>query len=310
VVCQSRASLLVRAVQRIQERAALLLVDATGAQEPVTLRSDDTKGQGWIDYVAVWPIPGARACLDLEVDERGFTQLVLIDFTNTTNVIKMTLTGNDTAAPYEVVSIAGFNDATGDAFVITTHAGPMERHLYAVNIDKPNVLTPLTTGEGYYSASVSPRGGFYLLNYQGPDVPTQALYQYHADGTAPSLVAVVQDNADLKARLAGFALPHIIYSTLTVNGNGALHGCSGQGLGRGSANEWVFWPCATLMRARTEVNVVELRPPMFDQYTKNAYPMLLRVYGGPSSQLVLKRFSLDWHTHLASEKNFVVVMVP
>ena len=54
---------------------------------------------------------------------------------------------------------------------------------------------------------------------------------------------------------------------------------------------------------------MEVRPPTFDAYQYESFPMLLRVYGGPSSQLVLKRFSLDWHTYLSSSLNYIVVMV-
>lgn len=59
----------------------------------------------------------------------------------------------------------------------------MERHVYSVALPEslaalpvpPGEPTPLTdaTQSAYYSANFSPQGGFYLLGYEGPNIPWQ-----------------------------------------------------------------------------------------------------------------------------------------
>lgn len=39
---------------------------------------------------------------------------------------------------------------------------------------------------------------------------------------------------------------------------------------------------------------------------KDYYPVVHHVYGGPASQLVLKRYTVDWHTYLATSLGYVV----
>jgi dipeptidyl aminopeptidase len=57
------------------------------------------------------------------------------------------------------------------------------------------------------------------------------------------------------------------------------------------------------------MNVLELRPARMDDSGRTKYPVLFRVYGGPGSQLVSARFGVDWHWHLASALQYVVVVV-
>lgn len=59
----------------------------------------------------------------------------------------------------------------------------IERNIYSVHVpidaqsmavERPNALTD-TSVPSYYAASFSPNAGFYLLTYDGPDVPYQKL---------------------------------------------------------------------------------------------------------------------------------------
>lgn len=59
-----------------------------------------------------------------------------------------------------------------------------ERHLYQARLPSTGALDDFasnmtaltdTSVPGYHSASFSPRSGFYLLNYLGPDIPKQTL---------------------------------------------------------------------------------------------------------------------------------------
>ena len=58
-----------------------------------------------------------------------------------------------------------------------------------------------------------------------------------------------------------------------------------------------------------ELNVKELRPPRMDDSGRVKYPVLFRVYGGPSSQLVNTVFVRDWHDYLVCSLKYIVVIV-
>jgi dipeptidyl-peptidase 4 len=213
----------VRFVARIQERAQLRLVPIDGSAT-LLLREDDTNGNGWLDYPSARPLPDGPRALDLRIEpETGNVHLVVVDYANPAVPTQRVLTPHpeEVAAGtggYEVLSIIGYHAPTGRAFVLTTHAGPMERHLYAVDVNgvaPPVRLSP--AGVGYYGASFSSGGGFYLLSYDGPDVPRQDLYAYTAEGA--SVLAAIETNDALRTRLQDYALCKFVYSEVTLGPN-------------------------------------------------------------------------------------------
>jgi len=58
-----------------------------------------------------------------------------------------------------------------------------------------------------------------------------------------------------------------------------------------------------------KLNMLEILPPNMDTSGRKRYPVLIRVYGGPGSQMVSNVFSRDWHSYLACDKKYIVVMV-
>lgn len=88
---------------------------------------------------------------------------------------------------------------------------------------------------------------------------------------------MLESNERLNATLAEFMRPMVSRSTLDSDGN--------------------------------KLNMLEILPPGIDTSGRKKYPVLIRVYGGPGSQMVSNRFERDWHTYLACEKKYVVVMV-
>ncbi|CAG8786120.1 2994_t:CDS:2, partial [Dentiscutata erythropus] len=81
----------------------------------------------------------------------------------------------------------------------------------------------------------------------------------------------LQDNNKLKSLIKTIDMPTIKYSTVESDGN--------------------------------------IRPPGMDETGREKYPVLFHVYGGPTSQLVNKKFFFDWHLYVASKLKFVVVTV-
>lgn len=118
-----------------------------------------------------------------------------------------------------------------------------ERHLYQAHLpheagDSAGNVTALTDigVPGYHAVSFSPRAGFYVLNYQGPDIPRQTLvtvdepgpcsrYPFcraalNIDGFATDLNVVIEDNAKLNATSAEYCMPIRSHSVIESDGVG------------------------------------------------------------------------------------------
>ncbi|KAL7337004.1 dipeptidyl aminopeptidase [Rhodotorula toruloides] len=148
---------------------------------------------------------------------------------------------------------------------------------------EPKSLTEVNGEDGYHSVSVSPGGGVWLVNYEGPGVPWQKLFK--ADDASFSLT--LTDNAALSSLDAQYQHANLVYSTLAIP----------TGEKRRGEDETV------------EVNVVEMRPPGMDESGRTHYPVLFQVYGGPNSQMVNTRWQRDFQHYLTTQHNYIVVRI-
>lgn len=53
------------------------------------------------------------------------------------------------------------------------------------------------------------------------------------------------------------------------------------------------------------LNAFMLKPADFDERKK--YPLIMRVYGGPGSQTVMKQFAMNWDAFLCANLSAIVV---
>ena len=179
-----------------------------------------------------------------------------------------------TSGEWEVVNAPSAVDVQrGLVYFVATKQGPTERHIYQVRLDGSE-LRPLTnTTTGYYRASFSDGAGYSLLSYDGPSVPWQAVVNTHGD--AFEVEYFIEKNQEVSQMTQEYALPSKIYQTVTVDGY--------------------------------TLQVVERRPPSFNPVKK--YPVLFYLYGGPGSQQVDRRFSVDYQAYVASNLGYIVVTV-
>jgi len=113
-----------------------------------------------------------------------------------------------------------------------------QAHLPQEAGDSAGNITALTDigVPGYHAVSFSPRAGFYVLNYQGPEIPRQTLitvdepgscsYQQftrvalNVDGFCTDLDVVIEDNAKLNATSAEYCMPIRSHSVIQSDGVG------------------------------------------------------------------------------------------
>lgn len=180
-----------------------------------------------------------------------------------------------TSGAWEVVDAPSAIDLKNNlVYFVATKESPIQRHVYSVKLDGTD-LKPLsnTSQEGYYGVSFSTGAGYALLSYRGPNIPWQKVIS--TPSNPDHFEHAIEDNKELAKFAAAHELPTEIYSTVSIDG--------------------------------FELQVVERRPPNFDESKK--YPVLFHLYGGPGSQTVDKKFTVDFQAYVASNLGYIVVTV-
>ncbi|GAA5809797.1 hypothetical protein MFLAVUS_003210 [Mucor flavus] len=233
---------------------------------------------GWIDVSqSMVYLPSSNKSrviryLDILDNDQGFAHLAIITINGETVWL--------TSGEWEVVAGTVEVDSQRQLIhFISTERSPFERHMYTISLKSSNPASTKTCitcpkdpkENAYYSTSFSPKSGYYILNYEGPGIPSTIVKKVDDS----SFRSVLEDNLELRTLLNGYDLPK--KHMRTVNSGGI------------------------------ELTAMEMVPYDFDITKK--YPVLFHVYGGPGSQLVSHRFELDWQTFVASQLGFIVVTV-
>ncbi|OXG26368.1 dipeptidyl aminopeptidase [Cryptococcus neoformans Bt15] len=249
------------------------------------LGKDGEEGDdGWIDHGQnVIPVKGlVQGYLDI-VPNQGYNHIALFTPLNASKPRWIT------AGEWEVTEISGFDTEKG--LVYFTAATPsIDRHIYSIplptsasNDDEADQdasmssMTALTdtTSPGYFEASFSPKAGYYVLGYRGPEVPWQRLIEAGSGDDRADVL--LEGNTELNKTISEFLKPLVTRTTIENDGY--------------------------------ELNMLEILPPNLDITGRKKYPVLIRVYGGPGSQMVSNRFERDWHSYLAASQRYIIIML-
>ncbi|THU97687.1 dipeptidyl aminopeptidase [Dendrothele bispora CBS 962.96] len=287
--------LLIKEVNRNADNGNVIFFDFKGTADSRSngrvVRKLGKEGEhgdlGWIDNEQnIFPLPssltpsGSTAYLDVTPSSDGYNHIAL--FSPADSSTPRFLTSGD----WEVSSgIKGVNVETGHVYFEAAYPTSVERRLYSVPIPtittmsslspvEPTLLTETEEDEpGYFSTDFSPKAGFYLSSYQGPNTPWQRLVMVNNS----DFDYVLTTNDELSNATSEYEAATVIHSTIEVDGY--------------------------------ELNVKEIRPPRMDDSGRMKYAVLFRVYGGPFSQTVDTRFIRDFHDYLACGMQYIVVTV-
>ncbi|WWD06758.1 hypothetical protein V865_004853 [Kwoniella europaea PYCC6329] len=272
--------LLVKEIDRAARKGNVVLFQDGKTQGDIVriLGKEGEEGDdGWIDHGQnVIPVKGAlEGYLDI-VPNEGYNHIVLFSPINATKPIWIT------SGEWEVTQISGVN-VDKEIIYFTAATPSIDRHIYSAPMPTSTTeqydqtFTALTdnSSPGYYEAFFSPGAGYYVLGYRGPEVPWQRLLETNP-GEEPINV-LLEGNPQLNQTLSEFVRPIITRQTIESDGY--------------------------------EINVLEMLPPNIDTSGRKKYPVLMRVYGGPGSQMVHNRFERDWHSYLVTTLKYIVVVV-
>ncbi|GES62357.1 extracellular dipeptidyl-peptidase Dpp4 [Aspergillus terreus] len=261
-ITDTHSTVAVKTFNRVQDQQKVVAVDVESGQTKVVYERDGT--DGWLDnllamaYVGSSNVSSTSYYIDIS-DHSGWAHLYLFP-----------VSGGDpialTKGEWEVTSILSIDRERQLVYYLSTQHHSTERHLYSVSYGTFQT-TPLVddTVPAYWSASFSSKSGYYLLTYQGPDVPYQELYSVAQD----TPLRTITSNADVVSKLKEYALPNITYFELTLP--------SGESL-----------------------NVMQRLPAGFSP--KKRYPVLFTPYGGPGAQEVSKAWqSIGFNAYISSD---------
>lgn len=175
-----------------------------------------------------------------------------------------------TTGSWDVTALYGYDEATQTVYYESAEESPLRRSVY--KIDSKGVKTKLSTLEGTNSADFSDNFAYYVNRYS--NISTPVTITVNETKTGKSL-RVLQDNANLKKRLADYSFPQKEFIKVHTASDFEL-------------NAWI------------------LKPVNFDASKK--YPVLMIQYSGPNSQQVKDSYGFDWEYYLASH-GFIVVSV-
>lgn len=180
-----------------------------------------------------------------------------------------------TSGSWEVVAAPSAVDLQNNlVYFVSTLKSPLQRHVYSVGLDGSGLSQVTNTSEeGYYDVSFSKGTGYALLSYTGPDIPWQKVISTPHNHN--HFVNVIEENKYLSDLASQHELPVEIYQTVKIDG--------------------------------FDLQVVERRPPHFDPSRK--YPVLFYLYGGPGSQIVNKKWTVDFQSYVAANLGYIVVTV-
>lgn len=277
IVWADNGKALVSESNRESDRVRVVLVDVV-TQTGETVRTVDLKkvDGGWIEptqqtkYIPADPENGRS--------EDGYVDTIVSDngnhlayFSPLSSSIPIMLTKGD----WEVDSGPSAVDLENNlVYFIAAKEAPTQRHLYSVKLDGTDMTSLVPINEtAYYEASFSSSAGYISLKYLGPGIPYQQIIS--TPSNPEQISQIIEDNKALSQMAASHELPHQIFQNVTIDGQ--------------------------------VLQVVERRPPHFD--AKNKYPVLFYLYGGPGSQMVNRRFNVDFQSYIASSLGYIVVTV-
>jgi dipeptidyl-peptidase-4 len=267
-VTDEHSSVLLHVFNRVQDLEKYVLVDVASGNTTTSRERDGS--DGWLDnnlainYIGSVNGSNETWYVDLS-DQSGWNHLYLFPIHGGDNV---TLTSGE----WEVTNILSVDSEKELIYYRSTTFHSTSRHVYSVSY-ATGEITPLVNDAepAYYSASFSPAGGYYLLSYQGPDVPYQDLYS--TNSSEP--LSTITNNAVLYGAIQEYSLPNITYFELQHPDGYTL-------------------------------NVMQRLPPNFN--SSRQYPVLFTPYGGPGAQEVSQVFqTLNFKAYISSDPELAYI---
>ncbi|RWS30079.1 Inactive dipeptidyl peptidase 10-like protein [Leptotrombidium deliense] len=198
-----------------------------------------------------------------------------------------------TSGAFDTTEVLVFNPTTNTLYYISTLPSKSgERHLFSVDIRTKQVKCLSCVDEDcrFNTAKFSEKAKYFVFECLGPQIPKIELRRSEDNEFLSKklmecfAVMNLQSNYVVKEKLANKVLP--TSRTLIV----PLQG--------GFSSDYM-----------SDASVKLFIPPTLREDDTTKYPLLIHVYGGPGSQQVNERFTINWGFYLSSRKNIIYGMI-
>ncbi|GEO03761.1 peptidase S9 [Adhaeribacter aerolatus] len=253
----SNANLLsIQRLNRLQNTLEILHANATTGQAQVVLKEVD---KAYVDITDDLTYLDKDKGFIFSSEKDGFNHLYYYNMQG--KLVRQITKGN-----WEISRFVGLDEKSKTLYYISTEISPLDRHLYRISLTGKGKKR-LTTAPGNHTINMSQDYKYYLDYAAAANTPsTVSLF----GAPAGKLIKVLEDNAALKNKLAGYHISEQEFFTFKIADNTTLNGFL-------------------------------IKPTNFDPNKK--YPVLMYVYGGPGSQEVLNMMPRNnwWFQYLAGK---------
>jgi len=251
-------------MNRLQNHLELLFADASTGDTRL-MYEETSPYYIEIDDHLTFTDNGSRFIFSSE--KNGYNHLYCYDMNG--NFVNQITNGN-----WDVMEVAGFNQATNTVYYISTEGSPLTRHIYAIHINGTG-KTRLSKDEGYNSPTFSKKFKYFINQYSNINTPPVYTVNNSRNGNQ---IRLIEGNDALKNTLASLEASQAEFIQIpTVDGI--------------QLNAWI------------------IKPSDFDANKK--YPVLFYVYGGPGVQTVQNKWG--GHNHLwfqmLAQQGYIIVSV-
>ncbi len=176
-----------------------------------------------------------------------------------------------TRGEWEVTYVHTVNYDDGRIYYTSTEDSPLERHLYSITFNGKD-KQKLTDTPGTHSISMGPNARYYLDRYSNTETPLQV----ELWNTSGQMLIRLEDNTKVSEFINKHVYaPRELFSFTTSDGQ--------------------------------QLDGFIIKPIDFD--STKAYPLLLNIYAGPSSQGVYNEFERGGWTQYLAQEGYVIANV-
>ncbi len=259
----SQNKLILQTLNRHQNQLKYHLVDLTGKSLVIkVIYEENSKSYVEIDDNLLILKDGNSILRTSEMD--GYNHIYRLDFNgNSTQITK---------GKWDVIEMLGIDESSNIIYFSSAMNAAISKTIHSVSLDGKNV-TLISPKDGYNDASFTTGMNYFVLSHSNANTPPEISLNKN-DG---SFIRSLEDNSDLKKKLAGMNLCKKEFLSFNVNG--------------------------------FDLNATMMKPTDFDPNKK--YPVYMTVYGGPGHNEVTDAWDgQDYMYHqLLTQKGYIVVCV-
>ncbi|XP_055869674.1 dipeptidyl peptidase 4-like isoform X3 [Biomphalaria glabrata] len=181
-----------------------------------------------------------------------------------------------TSGEWEVTKILGYDDNKKILYFMSPYTDARHMHFFGVNVKDKSIrsLTHNVDNQCQYNeVLMSDTFEYYIQECLGPGIPRYSLMSI--DGHE---VERLENNTEFATAIAKKAMPIIQYHQIELKTGDKIWGKL-------------------------------LLPPTWKAEEITMYPLVFWVYGGPGTQSVKEKYTIDWQTYLTSSKEVIYAMV-